>query len=90
MIWPVSLTVSPAAYRDVLVASHVQRHKPDMAPALPRQGRRTARAITSGIVVTRVVDNKRQCVLRRNAVSSRKGWRGKQIEGCTVAGSVQL
>ena len=44
-------------HHDVLVASHVQRPKPDNAPAVLRQSRRTARPVTSGIVVTRIVDN---------------------------------
>jgi hypothetical protein len=44
-------------HRDVLVASHVQRQTADSTPRPPRQGRRTARAATSGIAVTRVVDN---------------------------------
>jgi len=43
-------------HRDVLVAEHVQRRKPDTEPRQPVQGRRTARQPTSGMTVTRVVD----------------------------------
>ena len=34
---------------DVLVASHVQRRKPQTTPAVLRQSQRTPRAVTSGI-----------------------------------------
>jgi transposase InsO family protein len=77
-------------HRDVLVASHVQRHKPDTAPAVPRQGRRTARAVTSGIVVTRMVDNNGNVSFAGTLYRAGRAWRGKQIEVCIVAGSVQL
>src|ERR1700757_661460 len=43
-------------HHDVLVAEHVQRHKPHTTPAVLRQGRRTPRAPSAGIVVTRMVD----------------------------------
>ena len=44
-------------HRDVLVAEHVQRRKPDTEPKQPVQGRRTARTATSGMTVTRIADN---------------------------------
>ena len=46
-------------HHDVLVASHVQRCKPDATPAVPRQGRRTPRTTSTGIVVTRMVKHPR-------------------------------
>src|SRR5215217_4583882 len=47
-------------HRDVLVAEHVQRRKPDTEPRQRVQGRRTARQPTSGMTVTRVVDGAAQ------------------------------
>jgi hypothetical protein len=44
-------------HRDVLVAEHVQRRKPDNEAKEPVQGRRTARPATSGLTVTRVADS---------------------------------
>ena len=46
-------------HHDVLVASHVQRHKPD-TPASSGPCRSTARAASTGIVVTRMVDGSGQ------------------------------
>ena len=43
-------------HRNVLVAEHVQRRKPDTKPKQLREGRRTARQPTSEMTVTRVVD----------------------------------
>jgi hypothetical protein len=43
-------------HREVLVAEHVQRRKPDTEPKQLREGRRTARQPTSEMTVTRVVD----------------------------------
>ena len=43
-------------HRDVLVAEHVQRRKPDAEPREPVQGLRSARKPTSGMTVTRVAD----------------------------------
>ncbi len=42
---------------EVLVASHVQRRKPDQTSAPPVQGRRTARNATTGPTVTRGADS---------------------------------
>jgi transposase InsO family protein len=77
-------------HHDVLVASHVQRCKPDTTPAVPRQGRRTARAATSGIVVTRMVDASGQVSFAGTMYRAGRAWRGKQVGVCIVAGSVQM
>jgi transposase InsO family protein len=77
-------------HHDVLVASHVQRRKPDATPAVPRQGRRTARAATSGIVVTRIVDASGQVSFAGTMYRAGRAWRGKEVEVCIVAGSVQM
>ena len=77
-------------HHDVLVASHVQRRKPDTAPAVPRQGRRTARAATTGIVVTRIVDASGQVSFAGTMYRAGRAWRGKEVEVCIVAGSVQM
>lgn len=77
-------------HRDVLVASHVQRRKSDNAPAVLRQGRRTARPVTSGIVVTRVVDNNGEISFAGTMYRAGRPWRGQQVEVSIVAGSVQI
>jgi transposase InsO family protein len=77
-------------HHDVLVASHVQRREPDIPTALPRQGRRTARAATSGIVVTRMVDASGQVSFAGTMYRAGRAWRGKEVEVCIVAGSVQM
>jgi hypothetical protein len=77
-------------HRDVLVASHVQRRKSDNTPAVLRQGRRTARPVTSGIVVTRVVDNNGEVSFAGTMYRAGRPWRGKQVEVSIVAGSVQI
>jgi transposase InsO family protein len=77
-------------HHDVLVASHVQRRKPDTAPAVPRQGRRTPRAASSGIVVTRMVDGSGQVSFAGTMYRAGRAWRGKEVEVCIVAGSVQM
>lgn len=76
-------------HHDVLVASHVQRHKPD-TPAVLRQGRRTARAASTGIVVTRMVDGSGQVSFAGTMYRAGRAWRGRQVEVCIVAGSVQM
>ncbi len=76
-------------HHDVLVASHVQRHKPD-TPAVLRQGRRTARAASTGIVVTRMVDGSGQVSFAGTMYRAGRAWRGKEVEVCIVAGSVQM
>jgi transposase InsO family protein len=77
-------------HREVLVASHAQRQAPGGTPRPPRQGRRTARAATSGIVVTRVVDNNGDVSFAGTMYRAGRSWRGKQVEVSIVAGSVQL
>lgn len=77
-------------HRDVLVASHVQRPAPGGTPRPPRQGRRTARGATSGIVVTRLVDNNGDVSFAGTMYRAGRPWRGKQVEVSIVAGSVQL
>jgi Integrase core domain/Mu transposase, C-terminal domain len=77
-------------HRDVLVASHVQRQTAGGTPRPPRQGRRTARAATSGIVVIRVVDNNGDVSFAGTMYRAGRPWRGKQVEVSIVAGSVQI
>jgi hypothetical protein len=77
-------------HRDVLVASHVQRCKPGTTPAVLRQGRRTARAVTSGIVVTRMVDSSGCVSFAGTMYRVGRAWRGKEVEVSIVAGSVQV
>jgi transposase InsO family protein len=77
-------------HHDVLVASHVQRCKPDATPAVPRQGRRTPRATSTGIVVTRMVDGSGQVSFAGTMYRAGRAWRGKEVEVCIVAGSVQM
>jgi transposase InsO family protein len=77
-------------HRDVLVASHVQHLTADSTPRPPRQGRRTARAATSGIVVTRVVDNNGDVSFAGTMYRAGRPWRGKQVEVSIVAASVQI
>ena len=77
-------------HREVLVASHVQRQNAGGMPRPPRQGRRSARAATSGIVVTRVVDNNGDVSFAGTTYRAGRPWRGKQVEVSIVAGSVQI
>jgi transposase InsO family protein len=77
-------------HHDVLVASHVQRCKPDTTPSVPRQGRRTARPASTGIVVTRMVDRSGQVSFAGTMYRAGRAWRGKEVEVCIVAESVQM
>jgi transposase InsO family protein len=77
-------------HHDVLVASHVQRQGAGPAPRPPRQGRRRARAVTSGIVVTRLVDSNGDVSFAGTMYRAGRPWRGMQVEVSIVAGSVQL
>jgi hypothetical protein len=77
-------------HHDVLVASHVQRRKPNTAPAVLRQGRRTPRAASTGIVVTRMVDGSGQVSFAGTMYRAGRAWRGTEVEVCIVAGSVQM
>jgi transposase InsO family protein len=76
-------------HHDVLVASHVQRQ--GAGPTRPpRQGHRRARAATSGIVVTRLVDGNGDVSFAGTLYRAGRCWRGTQLEVSIVAGSVQL
>jgi transposase InsO family protein len=77
-------------HHDVLVASHVQRQAAGSAPRPVRQGRRRARAATSGIVVTRLFDSNGDVSFAGTMYRAGRPWRGKQVEVSIVAGSVQL
>jgi transposase InsO family protein len=77
-------------HHGVLVASHVQHRKSDNAAVVLRQGRRTARSTTSGIVVTRVVDSNGDVSFAGTTYRAGRSWRGKQVEVSIVAGSVQI
>ena len=77
-------------HHDVLVASHVQRRKPDTAPAVLRQGRRIPRPASTGIVVTRMVDASGQVSFAGTMYRAGRAWRGTEVEVCIVAGSVQM
>jgi transposase InsO family protein len=77
-------------HRDILVASHAQRQTAGSTPRAPRQGRRTARTATSGIVVIRVVDNNGDVSFAGTMYRAGTPWRGKQVEVSIVAGSVQI
>lgn len=77
-------------HHDVLVASHVQRRKPNTAPAVLRQGRRTPRAASTGIVVTRMVDGSGQVSFAGTMYRAGRAWRGTEVEICIVAESVQM
>jgi len=77
-------------HHDVLVASHVQRRKSETTSVVLRQGRRTARAVTSGIVVTRMVDNSGYVSFAATMYRVGRARRGKEVEVSIVAGSVQI
>jgi hypothetical protein len=74
-------------HRDVMVASHVQRQTAGSTPRPPRQDRRTPRAATSGIVVTRAVDNNGDVSFAGTMYRAGRAWRGKQVEASVGAGS---
>jgi transposase InsO family protein len=77
-------------HRDVLVAEHVQRRKPDTEPAEPRQGQRTARQPTSGMTVTRIVDGAGQLSFAGTMYQVGHAWRRRSVQVSIVADSVQL
>ena len=77
-------------HRDVLVASHAQRQSGGQAPRPLRQGRRAAREATSGIAVTRLVDNNGDVSFAGTMYRAGRPWRGQQVEVSIVAGSVQI
>ena len=77
-------------HRDVLVAEHVQRRKPDTEPKEPVQGRRTARQATSGLTVTRVADSSGSISFAGTSYRVGNPWRRRSVQVSIVAGSVQL
>jgi transposase InsO family protein len=79
-------------HREVLVAEHVQRRKPDTGDqqARLRQGSRKPRQPTDGMAVTRVVDSSGYVSFAGTNYRVGNGWRGRRVKVCLVAGSVQL
>ena len=80
-------------HREVLVAEHVQRRKPDTdqhQQVRLRQGSRRPRRATDGMVVTRVVDSSGYVSFAGTNYRVGNGWRGRSAQVCLVAGSVQL
>ncbi len=86
-------------HRDVLVAEHVRRRKPDTDPQQevrlrrappPRQGSRRSRRATDGLVVTRIVDSSGYVSFAGTNYRVGNRWRGRSAQVCIVAGSVQL
>jgi transposase InsO family protein len=77
-------------HREVLVASHVQRSKPDKQSGPPVQGRRTARRSTAGPMVTRVADHNGSVSFAGTMYRAGHAWAGKTLQVCIVASSVQL
>jgi len=76
-------------HREVLVASHVQRSKPDKESGPPVQGRRTARRSTSGPMVTRVADHNGSVSFAGTMYRAGRAWAGKTLQVAIVACSVQ-
>jgi transposase InsO family protein len=77
-------------HREVLVASHVQRSKPDKESGPPVQGRRTARRPTAGPMVTRVADHNGSISFAGTMYRAGRAWAGKTLQVSIVASSVQL
>jgi hypothetical protein len=78
-------------HREVLVAEHVQRRKPDAEePTQPRQGRRRPRPATGGPVVTRVADSSGNVSFAGSNYRAGRAWRGRSLQVAIVADSVQL
>jgi len=77
-------------HRDVLVAEHVQRCKPETEPRQLVQGRRTARQPTSGMTVTRVADGTGAVSFAGTMYRVGNAWRRRDVQVSIVAGSVQL
>jgi hypothetical protein len=78
-------------HREVLVAEHVQRRKPDTGRDRPeplRQGSRRPRRPTDGMTVTRVVDSSGYVSFAGTRVGNH--WRGRSAQVAIVADSVQL
>ena len=82
-------------HRDVLVAEHVQRRKPDTdgtsdSAATLRQGPRRARPATGGPVVTRVADASGNISFAGTNYRAGRAWRGRSVQVAIVADSVQI
>ena len=80
-------------HRDVLVAEHVQRRKPDTGrdQDVPlRQGRRRARPPSEGMSVTRVVDSSGYVSFAGTNYRAGHRWRGRSAQVAIVAESVQI
>jgi transposase InsO family protein len=81
-------------HREVLVAEHVQRRKPDTSDPQQRlrlrQGSRRPRRPTDGMVVTRVVDSSGYVSFAGTNYRVGNAWRRRSVQVCVVAGSVQL
>ena len=80
-------------HREVLVAEHVQRRKPDSGDQQQvrlRQGSRRPRRPTDGMAVTRMVDSSGYVSFAGTNYRVGNRWRGRPVEVCLVAGSVQL
>jgi Integrase core domain len=79
-------------HREVLVAEHVQRRKPDSGDqqARLRQGSRRPRRPTDGMAVNRVVDSSGYVSFAGTNYRVENTWRGRPVQVCIVAGSVQL
>jgi len=80
-------------HREVLVAEHVQRHKPDSGEwqeVRLRQGSRRPRRPSDGMVVTRVVDSSGYVSFAGTNYRVGNAWRRRSVEVSIVAGSVQL
>jgi transposase InsO family protein len=81
-------------HREVLVAEHVQRRKPDSGDQQQkvrlRQGSRRPRRPTDGMAVTRVVDSSGYVSFAGTNYRVGNAWRRRSAQVCVVADSVQL
>jgi transposase InsO family protein len=81
-------------HREVLVAEHVQRRKPDSGDQQQkvrlRQGSRRPRRPTDGMAVTRVVDSSGYISFAGTNYRVGNAWRRRSAQVCVVADSVQL
>jgi transposase InsO family protein len=80
-------------HREVLVAEHVQRRKPDTdqkQEIRPRQGSRRPRRPTDGLTVTRVVDNSGYVSFAGTNYRVGNAWRRRSVQVAIVADSVQM
>ena len=83
-------------HRDVLVAEHVQRRKPDAdrpgakQPLKLREGARRPRPASDGMTVTRVVDSSGYVSFAGSTYRAGHRWRRRQVQVAIVADSVQI